>query len=145
MSASLIPSTVDAVVQWAKVNPAISALVADRVSSTLPKVGVSYPWLQVQRITGLPLYKDMPMDKARIQFNAWGGIKANDLPDWAPADVLIRTLAAEIRVFVGFSTVTAHIAEISSLSGIMQLEDPDTHEARFWMDAAVLVRRADGQ
>jgi hypothetical protein len=34
---------------------------------------------------------------------------------------------------------------MAALEGIMQLEDPKTHEARFWMDATVLIRRADGQ
>ncbi len=145
MPGLLVPSVIEAVVRWAKVNVAISALVGTRVSSTLPRKGLTYPWLQVKRITGLPLYKNMPMDKARVQFNAWGGLKSNDLPDWEPADLLIRTLEAEIREFTGFNTVEAHIAEMSSLSGIMQLEDPDTQEAKFWMDAAVLVRRADGR
>ncbi len=145
MAAILVPSSVDTVVDWAKANTAISALVSTRVSSTLPKKGLVYPWLTVQRITGLPLYKDMPMDKARIQFNAWGGVKSNDLPNWEPADTLIRTLEAEIREFSSFATAGAYVAEMSSLEGIMQLEDPDTHEARFWMDATVLIRRADGQ
>lgn len=142
---TVLPSTVDVVVNWAKANPAISSLVGSRVSTTLPRLPetqMTYPWLQVERIIGEPLFYEIPADKARIQFNAWGGVRSNGMPNWALCDPLIRTLESEIREFRVTTVGSAVIMEMSGLEGIMQLQDPDTNEARFWMDALVTVRNA---
>ncbi len=139
----LLPSAVVAVIAWASNNANISAIVGTQISASLPKEGVVFPWLTVQRITG-KAQPDLPIDYARIQFNAWGGVKANGLPDWAPADLLMRTVESEVRAFNGQTFGDAHIASMAPFEGMQQLEDPDTRDARFWMDALVAVRRSDG-
>ena len=138
----LLPSTVDVVVKWAKSNSNIYAVYGDRISSTLPKLETqrTYPWLTVMRVIGQPLVAEAPMDRARLQFNSLGGVKANGLPNWSIADFGIRTLEAEIRAHTQAVVDTAVIEVMDSLEGIMQLEDPDTGGARFWMDAVVVVR-----
>lgn len=141
----VLPSTVDILVQWAKANTALSTLLDTRISSTMPRLAetqMTYPWLQVQRIIGLPLFVEVPIDKARIQFNAWGGTRSNGMPDWASCDPVIRTLESEIREFTPTTIGGAVIVQMSGQEGIMQLEDPDTGQARFWMDAIVTVRNA---
>jgi hypothetical protein len=138
----LLPSTVDVVVTWARANDNLREIFGNRVSTTLPAEdrNIAYPWLQVQRIIGEALSPEAPMDRARIQFNVWGGIKTNGLPDWKDADLGIRTLEAEIREFVPTVVEDNVIVSMSGLEGIMQLPDPDTNQARFWMDAIVTTR-----
>lgn len=144
MNTNVIPSAVVATIAWVLDTPSLTSLIGDGASSKLPKEGLTFPWLTVQRITGIAQHPEIPIDYARLQFNAWGGLKANGLPDWAPADELIRTLENEIRNFRGWSDATAHISQMAPYEGIQQLEDPVTGDARFWMDAMVAVRRADG-
>lgn len=139
----LIPSVVDLVVSWLKTRTPVTALVGTRISSTLPKKeeDIIYPWLTVSRIIGVTALPEAAIDRARIQFNAWGGTKANGGPDWGPADTLIRTVEREVR-----TTVRANVAGkgfimgTGLLEGIQQIEDPDTSEARFWMDAIFVVK-----
>lgn len=101
-----------------------------------------FPWIQVQRIIGTSLFFEVPLDRARVQFNVWGGVRDNGMPNWAIADPVIRVLESEIREFRRTQVGPAVILEMSPLEGIMQLEDPDTREARYWMDAIVVVRNA---
>lgn len=141
----LLPSTVDVFVRWAKQNTNITGVFGQNISTTLPKREDqrSYPWLQVMRVIGQPLFPQARIDRARLQFNSYGGVKGNGLPDWGPADLGIRTLEAEIAAFEdNYEIYGAVIEQMTGLEGIMQLEDPETHEARFWMDAIVLVRNA---
>lgn len=140
--AELLPSTVDVVVRWARTNDNLKEIFSNRVSTSLPEKDsdITYPWLQVQRIIGEALSPEAPMDRARIQFNVWGGIKANGLPDWRDADLGVRTLEAEIREFSTTVVGTDVIVSMSGLEGIMQLPDPDTNQARFWMDAIITTR-----
>lgn len=145
--AEVVPSAVPCVVAWAKATPAIDTIVSGRVSSSLPirDDQITYPWLKVTRIIGTPVMPEIPIDRARVQFDALGGLTANGLPNWEQADLLVRTLEAEIREFSGNFPVVAEsavIAEMVGLEGIQQLTDPDDGGARFWMDAIVLVRRS---
>ncbi len=138
----LLPSTVDVVVRWAKQNSNITDVYGTNISTTLPKTDPqrSYPWLTVMRVIGQPVFPESRIYKARLQFYSIGGVKANGLPDWKQCDLGIRTLEAEITAFVQAVVDEAIIESMSNLEGIMQLEDPDTGGARFWMDAVVAVR-----
>lgn len=137
--AELAPSTVDVVVKWAKANSAISALVGTNVSTSLP-ANATWPWIQVLRVIGFSTIPEAPMDSARIQFNVWGDVKANGLPDWGPADLVLRTLEAEVRGFKQAVVDSSVIESMSTLEGAQQVEDPDTGQARFWVDVLVQVR-----
>jgi len=138
----LLPSTVDVVVRWARSNANLRAVFGNRVSTSLPaeERHMEYPWLQVQRIIGSTMSPEAPIDRARIQFNVWGGKKSNGLPDWKDADLGMRTLEAEIREFSTTVVDDVTITSMSGLEGIMQLPDPDTNQARFWMDAIITTR-----
>jgi len=136
-----IPSVVDMAVDWLRATTEISS-VAGGISSTLPKDRdkIIYPWLTCKRIIGITMTPEAPLDRARLQFDSLGGVKSNGSPDWGPADTLIRALELEIR-----TTLQVHVPGkgylrgIQGLEGIQQLEDPDTGEARFWMDAIVVA------
>ena len=141
----VVPSAVVAFIAWAKANPQITAQVNQRVSSSLPTAGLVFPWVQVRRITGVAQIPDMPMDFARVQINVWGGRTANGQPDYATADLPARVIEAEIRAFRGEKVGDAFISEMTPFEGMQQLDDPESGYARFWMDARVVVRRADGQ
>lgn len=139
----ILASTVDLVVAWLKTRSAVTAVCGQRISSTLPRreEDIIYPWLTVQRVIGVTAIPEAAIDRARIQFNSWGGVKANGAPDWEPADLLIRTVEQEIR-----TTIKAHVTGkgfimgTGLLEGIQQLEDPDTGQARFWMDAIFVTK-----
>lgn len=139
----LEPSTVDLVVRWLKGNTAVAALVGTNVSSTLPQDDddITYPWVTVKRIVGLPVLPDAGLDRARVQFVAWGGVTTSGAPDWEDADEVIRTINQQIkqthRVVI---TGKGIIRSLSGLEGIQQLEDPDTGGAMFWMDAIVVTQ-----
>jgi hypothetical protein len=138
----LLPSTIDVVVRWVKQCPNLKELVGTNVSTTLPmdEKDMSFPWIQVTRIIGENLYAEMPIDRARLQFNIWGGTRSNGQPNWKPADDVVRALDAEIRAFRSVTIDDVVIEEMVGGEGIMQLQDPDTNSARFWMDAIVLTR-----
>ncbi len=142
MPPEVLPSTVDIVVKWAKANPRLSPLLGTNVSTTLPKrdADMTFPWLQISRLVGTTLFADMPIDRARMQFNVWGGVKSNGLPNWVGADQVARTLESEIREFEPVTIEGAVIEQMVTLEGTMQLVDPDNGSARFWMDAIVVVR-----
>ncbi len=136
-----IPSVVDMVVEWLRNTPDVST-VTQGISSTRPvnDDDKSYPWLTVKRIVGVTMTPEAALDRARIQFDAWGGVKPNGAPDWSPADILIRAVELEVR-----RTLQVKIAGkgalrgIQGLEGIQQLTDPDTGGARFWMDSIVVA------
>lgn len=138
----LLPSTVDVTVKWAKAQTSLTDVFDTRISTTLPKRDDQrqYPWLTVMRVVGSPLFPEARLDRARLQFNSIGGIRPNGSPNWEDADLGIRTLEAEVAAFVQAVVDDAVIESMSGLEGIMQLEDPDTGGARFWMDAIVVVR-----
>lgn len=144
MAGLVIPSPVVAIIAWAKGNAALQAQFESRVAAELPD-SPTFPFLTATRITGVPQLSELPMDFARIQFNIWGGVKANGKPDWEKADLPARVLEAEIRAFRGAQIGDAYISELAPYEGMQQLKDPDTNDARFWMDALVVVRRSDGQ
>jgi hypothetical protein len=80
------------------------------------------------------------LDRARMQFDAWGGVKSNGSPDWEPADELIRAVELEIRRTLQVKIPgKGALRGIQGLEGIQQLEDPDTDGARFWMDSIVVA------
>ena len=138
-----IPSTVDLMVKWLKTRTVVTDEVEQRISATLPKrdEDIIYPWLTVGRVVGVNPLPEAAIDRARIQFNAWGGVKTNGSPNWQPADEAIRAVEMELRV-----TLSAHVPNLGyimgtgQLQGIQQLEDPDDNGARFWMDFIVVTR-----
>lgn len=145
MPGIVIPSAQVAFIAWATSNPQITAQIGDRISSTKPLRGMTFPWVRVRRIIGVPQISDMPMDFTRLQLDVYGGKKSNGLPDWETADLPARVIEAEIRAFQGAAVGDAYISEMAPFEGMQQLEDPESGDARFWMDAQVIVRRSDGQ
>jgi len=140
---TLIPSTVDLMVSWLKTRTSITNICSTRISATLPvkEADRIYPWLTVQRIIGVTALAEAAIDRARLQFNAWGGVKVNGAPDWDPADQLIRAVEMELRTLMSAHIDgKGYIMNTGKLQGIQQLEDPDDGSARFWMDFIVVTR-----
>lgn len=140
---NMAPSTVDLVVAWLKTRTEVTDVCGTRISSTLPlkEQDITYPWLTVQRVIGIAMLPEAAIDRARIQFNAWGGVKANGAPDWGPADLLIRRVEREIRTTIKANVPgKGFILGTGLLEGIQQLQDPDTDQARFWMDAIIVAK-----
>lgn len=143
-----IPSTVDMMVSWLKTISTVTDICGQRISTSMPIEGtdVTFPWLTVGRVVGVAALPEAAIDRARIQFNAWGGHKPNGSPNWAPADALIRAVEMVIRStykarITPASTDQGEIMSTSLLEGIQQLQDPEDGGARFWMDAIVVTRK----
>jgi len=141
----LIPSTVDITVDWLKSLASMQAIIdpGSRISSSLPvrDEDIVYPWLTVNRVIGLSVIPEAGIDRARISFNAWGGVTTSGAPYWPDADLLIRTLEQEIDQTLSVHVQgKGHIMSLSGLEGTQQLVDPRTNGARFWMDAIVVTR-----
>jgi hypothetical protein len=115
-----------------------------RISSTLPvnDADITYPWLTITRVVGVPVLPEAGLDRARITFNAWGGVTNSGAPNWSDADLLIRTVENAIS-----STHSVRISgkgilrSLSGLEGIQQLQDPDTGGARWWMDSIIVAQK----
>jgi hypothetical protein len=138
--AKAIPSVVDMVVDWLRATPEVNNI-SGGISSTLPvnEDDIIYPWLTVERVVGITMTPEAALDRARLQFNAWGGVKSNGAPNWAPADALIRAVELEVRRTLQVKVPTkGALRGLQGLEGIQQLQDPDTGGARFWMDAIVV-------
>jgi len=142
---TVVPSSVVVLRDWMLSNANISALVDQRVSSVLPIKDLVFPWVTLQRIVGVSQVPEASMDTARIQINVWGGTKQNGLPNFEDADLVARTIAAEVRIFRGEELGDAYLADLDELEGMQQLVDPDTGDARFWLDVIAVIRRTDGQ
>ena len=146
-STRMLPPTVDMVVDLLKSIPSIATLTNpdSRISSTLPTDDdkIVYPWLTVSRVVGVPVLPEAGIDRARMTFNAWGGVTTSGAPYWPDADLLIRTVEHELRSMLSAEIGTkGFIMSVSGLEGIQQLVDPDDNGARFWMDAIVVARGA---
>lgn len=142
----MLPSTVDLIVTWLKSLPAMQAIIdpGSRISSTLPMLDedIIYPWLTVSRVVGLPVIPEAGLDRARITFNAWGGVTSSGAPYWSESDLLIRTVEDSIsRTKSVHLTGEGHLRSMSGLEGIQQLQDPDTNGARWWMDAIFVAQK----
>lgn len=146
MQRLMLPSTVDLIVDWLKSRSDMQAIIdpGSRISSTLPvkDSDIVYPWLTISRVIGVPVLPEAGLDRARITFNSWGGVTSSGAPNWADADLLIRTVENAIS-----STMSVHIEgkgllrSLSGLEGIQQLQDPDTGGARWWMDAIIVAQK----
>jgi hypothetical protein len=138
-----LPSTVDLVVSWMKTRTLVTDICGQRISTSLPKrdADISYPWLTIGRVIGITALPDAAIDRARLQFNAWGGVKSNGSPDWQPADDLMLAVEMELRTLLSAHVPNkGYIMSTGQLQGIQQLEDPDDGGARFWMDFIVVAR-----
>jgi hypothetical protein len=128
-------------VDWLRATSEVNTI-AGGISSSLPMDddSIIYPWLTVMRVIGITMTPEAPLDRARLQFNVWGGVKSNGSPNWEPADSLIRALELEIRTTLQVKIPgKGALRGIQGLEGIQQLTDPDTNGARFWMDAIVVA------
>lgn len=143
MTAPVVPSPTVTFIDWAKANAAIAGLVGTSVSSKHP--GDVFPWVEVRMVPGIVNFPEASVTTARLQINVLGGRKGNGFPNWAVADPVVRTLIAEIKAFSQWESGDAHLADLSLIEEPQQLEDPDTGDARYWMDIVATVRRSDGQ
>jgi hypothetical protein len=138
-----LPATVDLVVTWMKTRTLVTAICGQRISTSLPKrdEDITYPWLTIGSVVGIPALPEAAIDRARLQFNAWGGVKANGAPNWKPANDLLLATEMELRTLLSAHVPNkGFIMGTGQLQGIQQLEDPDDGSARFWMDFIVVAR-----
>jgi hypothetical protein len=121
---ALLPDVEVLLVNWLKAQPAISAIVADRVSTSLPANPV-LPALTLFRVSGGP---GMPWeDRARVQVDCWGTSRG-------ATSVLARTVISALDRLQS----TSGLAAAEAIDGPTPRFDPSV-PSRHQLDALVLV------
>lgn len=128
--------------RWALGNPAISAVVGNRVATSLPADPI-FPFLVVVRVGGAPLAgRDYLEDQAQIQWDCYGA-KGDNKPDWAAASEAARTLVQEAHNFQGKVNMSdggyAKIDGMQVTGGPRRFPEIDTGWARYVVDMIVYV------
>ena len=139
-----LPSPEKVMVQWAKNNSVINALISGRVATRLP-AEPTFPFLVVQLIGGgineAP-QPDAHISENLIQFDAIAG-RGNTrgfAPDYGTADNLILKVQEELQK-IGSTTVTGYgVIMGTQLLSSGRIEEGDTGFARYTLDALITMR-----
>jgi len=146
MSNPVLPDTEAVMVEWAKNNAAITALVALRIATELPPEP-TFPFLTAFRVGGGPIAGNALIDRALIQWDCWG-MKTRD------ASLLARTLVREAfevdmtgGKYVSFTssdddpvTTTGWVYGMEVVQGPRRVPEPETRRGRFIVETFVTVR-----
>jgi hypothetical protein len=131
----VLPSAVLVCRDWLLSVDEVTNLVDTRVSTHSPKA-VTYPYVLLQRIGGMPIEARW-FDSARIQVGCWGETEV-------VADELARTTFAALIAMRDYRHETAEVADVVSVLGIAW--NPDTTRTpptpRFTFDVSVLLHPA---
>lgn len=105
---SLLPDVEAMVSSALRADASIIALVDDRVYGELPKDAADRggPLVRLGRIGGGPTGQPIHLDAALIQFDVWGGTKAQ-------ARTIAATIAAVVDGLAGYTAADGHIAGTS--------------------------------
>lgn len=138
----VLPDTEVLLVQWAKANSALDALLSGRVSTRIPKEPV-FPLLVVSRVAGSPDIGEAPLDQALVQWDAYGA-SGNDqsktTPDYASASAVIRTLEAEAFEYRGAVGTFGTILGMRVTNGYRRIEEQNTGWSRYMVEMQVMTR-----
>lgn len=139
-----LPSPEKVMVQWAKSNSVINALVSGRVATRLPAEPV-FPFLVIQLIGGGIGEAPQPaahISESLIQFDAFAG-RGNTrgfAPDYATADNLILKVQEEIQAITEIAVTGYGVIIGTQLLSSGRIEEGDTGYARYTLDALITMR-----
>lgn len=134
-----LPDAEVVAVQWAKADAPITAIVSQRVSTSLPKEP-TFPWLTVFRVTGGPDRSEAPIDIPLLQWDCYAR-KGEYNPDYATAYLLASTVVEQARDYPGGDIgVHGHILGFNVVSGPRRFEEPQTGWARYVVEVQMVTR-----
>lgn len=125
-------------VQWARNNPALTAIVGTRISTRVPK-NPTFPLITVFRVSGAPDPGEAPLDQAQLQWDCYGQANGDASPDYASASLVARTLIEQIEKASG-STGNGTILGVDVTSGPRRQDEPTTGWARYIVETLVMTR-----
>ena len=139
-----LPSPEKVMVQWAKNNSVLNALISGRVATRLP-AEPTFPFLVVQLVgggVGDAPQPDAHISEVLIQFDAFAG-RGNTrgfAPDYGTADNLILKVQEELQkitteVVSGYGVIIG-----TQLLSSGRIEEGDTGFARYTLDALITMR-----
>jgi hypothetical protein len=141
MAAEQYPDVEGALRTWLRGQATITALVGQRVFFGVPRKAneASFPMIVVRRVGGTDDGSEAPVDRALIQFDAWGSLDASGNGDKAAATTLVNTLRALFFTVRGRTALTATVAAfgITVVGGPLWLPDPDNDRPRYVVTAEV--------
>lgn len=136
----MIPSAYEAARNWAQAEPALTAIVAGRVSSRLPAEPI-LPWLRTIVVDGGVDSAQIPIGVSIIQFEALAGSETH--PDDVLADRLARTVVDRALDWrPGPVAGGIWISGFRVATGPNPVPDPDAGWARFIVDLQMTYRAA---
>ena len=119
------PDVEGALRTWLRAQPAVTALVAQRVFFGVPEKATTFPIISIQRVGGTDDISDAYIDQAIIQIDCWGRLYADtDVSkkggDKAGCDVLRRTVRTALA---GIRDATPLDSSVVALNALV-LSDP---------------------
>jgi hypothetical protein len=117
-----------------RLDATLAGLLGGRIYGALPKRDRVYPLCRLARIGGGPTGIPVHLDRVLMQFDIWGGSKAE-------ARVAASTLQAVLVGLVGYTTAGGYISGASP--GAMRYIPDETftpERPRYIVDATVYVR-----
>lgn len=131
MPAALLPSAEALVVAFLRAQPAVMAIVGNRISTRIPDAP-TWPLIRVRRVGGTPqaTWEDAP----RVQIECWA-----DVGQDVAADDLSRAVIS-VLVDAGYRVGGAgYLAVAVPVLGPLPLYDPDTDRPRYIVDVSCLT------
>jgi len=139
-----LPSPEKVMVQWAKNNSVIDAIISGRVATRLP-AEPTFPFLVVQLIGGG--IADAPQPTAHIseslfQFDAFAGRGSTRgfAPDYSTADNLILKVQEQLQAITEEAVSGYGVIMGTQLLSSGRIEEGDTGYARYTLDALITMR-----
>jgi hypothetical protein len=141
-----LPSPEQTMVQWAKTNTVLNAILSGRVATRLPAEPV-FPFLVVQLIgggIGEAPQPDAHISESLMQFDAFAGRGSTRgfAPDYTTADNLILKVQEELQKITETTVGSYGVILGTQLLSSSRIEEGDTGYARYTLDALITMRGA---
>ena len=139
MTVDAFPDTEGAIRTWLRAQPAVTALVGQRVFFGIPKAATeaTFPLVTVQLVSTVPDPSEAPVDRSLIQIDCWGSLDASGNGQKAAATALVNTIRALLHSITQptpMGTVTVFGANVESVTW---LPDPTNDRPRYVLTAEV--------
>jgi hypothetical protein len=143
MTVDAFPDTEGAIRTWLRAQPAVTALVGQRVFFGIPKgaTEATFPLISVQLVSTVPDPSEAPIDRALLQIDCWGSLDASGNGQKAAATALVNTVRALLHSITQptpMGTVTVFGCNVESVTW---LPDPTNDRPRYSLSAEVTAIR----
>lgn len=135
-----MPDIEGALRTWLRAQPAVTAIVGQRVFFGVPKAATeaSFPMLTVQLVAGADEESDAPVDRSTVQVDVWGSLDESGNGRKAECTALMNAVRAAFRDVRGRTPLTAAVAAFGlNVVGRLWLPDQDNDRPRYVLSVEV--------